>query len=138
MAEGGRESTILGHRGSPLEAPGLGDAKNPRFWGAGARHWRPQGPREANNPRFLRVGGASGGYGGLRIYCRERVWVSAKSIFATPLMKYLTGGKTVIAKQIEYLTSGDKNLILAPVPSDNNGRSRIYNKNTTFYCVFFL
>ena len=62
-------------------------------------------------------------------YCRERVWETAKSIFATPLMKYLTGGKKLIAKQIEYLTGGAKNLILPPVPSENGRRSKIYNKN---------
>ena len=64
-------------------------------------------------------------------YSRERVWDGAKSIFATPLMKYLTSGKKLIAKQIEYLTGGAKNLILPPVPSENGRRSRIYNEILT-------
>ena len=51
-------------------------------------------------------------------------------------MKYLTGGKKTIAKQIEYLTGGDKNLILPPVPSENGRRSRIYNKNNEILTTF--
>ena len=69
-------------------------------------------------------------------YCPERISATAKSIFATPLMKYLTGGKNLIAKQIVFLTGGDKNLILPPVPSENGRRSRIYNKNNEILTTF--
>ena len=50
-------------------------------------------------------------------------WEGAKSIFAAPLMKYQTGGTNPVAKQIEYMTGGENNLILALVPSENGHKS---------------